>query len=296
MVQSPIATAWEPGLGRRTAGLNLCHENAEALLNEQPRLDFIQVHPEHLLQEKGGQYRHQLDQLRQIYAVTFHGFGLSVGSIAPLNRQYLQLVRDLLRQHPESFFSDHVSWSSLSQHHFHDLIPIVYSEQTLQFLCERVEQIQDAIEAPLLLENISSYMRFGRSTMDEIDFINALTARTGCYLLLDLNNLYANAMNFGDDPALLLERIRPDSVRSYHMAGCTEEQHERGTVWIDYHREPVRPEVWSLYQKALELFGPWSTLLEWENNIPPLQETLAEVRKIERIMAGEFPASCQVGA
>ena len=275
---------WKPEIPRASAGLNLCHENAQELCDLLPEIDFLQIHPEHILQERGGNYRDQLDHLRKYYPVSFHGFGLSLGSVAPLDKNYLSLVRSLLKEHPESFFSDHVSWSSLSHHHFHDLLPLIYSEETLSYLCERVNETQEAIDAPLLLENISSYMRFHESSMRESDFINELAKRTGAYVLLDINNLFANAMNFGEDPSIKLREFNKDSIRAYHMAGCSQEQGDQGAIWIDYHREPVPEAVWSLYTEALDLFGLWPTLLEWENNVPRLQRTLEEVDKIKAVM------------
>lgn len=273
-----------PGIPRASAGLNLCHENAQELCEILPELDFIQVHPEHIIQERGGAYREQLDRLRRHYPVSLHGFGLSLGSIAPLDKDYLSVVRSLLKEHPESFFSDHVSWSSLSHHHFHDLLPLIYSEETLTYLCERIDATQEAIDAPLLLENISSYMRFRESSMSENEFINELAKRTGAFVLLDINNLYANAMNFGEDPCTKLKEFNKDYIRAYHMAGCSQERGDQGTVWIDYHREPVPEAVWALYSEALDLFGPWPTLLEWENNVPPLERTLAEVDKVKEVI------------
>lgn len=264
----------------RSAGLNLCHENAQALADQRPPLDFLQIHPEHLLEERGGAYRQHLDILREHYPISLHGFGLSLGSIAPLQTSYLQLVRQLLREHPEAFFSDHVSWSSLSHHHFHDLLPLIYSEETLSYFCERIEKVQDAIEQPLHIENISSYMRFHDSTIEEVDFINAAAEKTGSFILLDLNNLWANAMNFGEDPLATMLRYSKDRVRSYHLAGCTAEQRPHGIVYIDYHREAVPDPVWQLYETALDHFGPHPTLLEWENDVPPLPRILEEVGRI----------------
>jgi uncharacterized protein (UPF0276 family) len=277
-------TATKHMLTRASAGLNLCHENAEEIWRERPGLDFLQVHPEHLLQGQGGVYRDQLDDLSDHYALTYHGFGLSLGSIATLDKNYLHLVRRLLKDHPESFFSDHVSWSSLSQHHFHDLLPIIYSDETADYLIDRIQQVQECIDAPLYIENISSFMRFRESTKSEFEFINEVTKRSGCHLLLDLNNLYTNAMNFGESPEEVLREIRSDSVRSYHMAGCTCQTEKHGNVWIDYHKEPVHDEVWQLFESALDLFGTWPTLLEWENDVPPLSRTLQEVNKAKKLI------------
>lgn len=282
-----IGNSIKQHIQRNSIGLNLCHENADELWRLRPSLDFLQVHPEHLLQENSGTYREQLDDLCRHYAITFHGFGLSLGSIAPLDKKYLKLVKSLLEEHPESFFSDHVSWSSLSQHHFHDLLPIIYSDETANYLVERIEIVQESIGAPLHIENISSYMRFRESTKTEIEFINELTSRSGCYLLLDINNLYANALNFGENPEELLTFIRRESVKSYHLAGCTAQSSSNGTVWIDYHKEPVHDEVWHLYSIALDQFGAWPTLLEWENDVPPLERTLKEVHKAKKLISAQ---------
>ena len=268
------------GLRRMSAGLNLCHENSQELFDQRPNLDFIQIHPEHLLQEKGGTYREHLDILRHHYQVILHGFGLSIGSSGPLDKEYLLLIKNLLKEHPEAVFSDHFSWSSLSKHHFHDLIPLIQSDETVQYMVERIDEAQEAIGAPILLENISSYMRYKESEMSEIQFINEITKRSGCFVLLDVNNIWANAMNFGENPWETLSQINADSIKGYHLAGCTEEQKGNGKVYIDYHGEAVHDEVWDLYKQCLEKYGAWPTLLEWENNIPPLTRTLQEVEKI----------------
>jgi len=270
---APLSTK----LGRATAGLNLCHENAAELFEKRPNLDFIQIHPEHLIQEEAGEYRDQLDALRHHYKVILHGFGLSIGSSAPLDHDYLRLVRDLLTEHPEAVFSDHFSWSSLSKHHFHDLIPLIQSEETARYMVERVDEAQSVIGSPILLENISSYMRYRDSTMSEVEFINQITRRSGCFVLLDVNNFWANAMNFGDDPWSVISQIDVASVKGYHLAGCTKETMGSGTVYIDYHGEAVRDPVWNLYQRCLDYFGAWPTLIEWENHVPPLERTLQEV-------------------
>ena len=278
-------TAVQPAstlMKRASAGLNLCHENAAELCTTKPELDFIQIHPEHLIQEQGGTYRDQLDELRHHYKVVLHGFGLSIGSCSPLDHDYLLLVRDLLQEHPEAVFSDHFSWSSLSHHHFHDLIPLIQSEETADYMVERITDAQNVIGSQILLENISSYMRYQSSTMAEMEFINKVSLRAESYVLLDVNNIWANAMNFNEDPWEHICKLDKDIVRGYHMAGCTKEQMGNGVVYIDYHREAVHDEVWDLYDKCLQRFGPWPTLLEWENNVPPLERTLEEVERINK--------------
>lgn len=276
----PLST----GLLRASSGLNLCHENAAELFEKRPKLDFIQIHPEHIIQETGGTYREQLDALRSHYNVVLHGFGLSIGSSAPLDKDYLLLVRELLKEHPEAVFSDHFSWSSLSKHHFHDLIPLIQNEETVNYMVERINEAQSIIGSPILLENISSYMRYKSSTMNEFEFINKITQRTGCYVLLDVNNIWCNAVNFQEDPFDVLSILDQGSVKGYHMAGCTLEEKTNGPVYIDYHREAVHQETWKLYEHCLKIFGPWPTLLEWENNVPELKVTLEEVDKISQYL------------
>ena len=200
------------GLKRMSAGLNLCHENSQELFDQRPDLDFIQIHPEHLLQEQGGTYREHLDVLRYHYKVILHGFGLSIGSSGPLDKEYLLLIKNLLKEHPEAVFSDHFSWSSLSKHHFHDLIPLIQSDETVQYMVERIDEAQESIGAPILLENISSYMRYKESEMSEIQFINEITKRSGGFVLLHVNNIWANAMNFGENPWETLSQINADSI------------------------------------------------------------------------------------
>ena len=267
-----------------SAGLNLCHENAVELYEQRPALDFIQVHPEHLIQEKGGIYHSQLNELRHHYPVLLHGFGLSIGSTAPLDKDYLLVVKQLLKEHPEAVFSDHVSWSSVSHHHFHDLIPLIQTEETLEYMVERVSQAQDIIGAQILLENISSYMRFKQSDLTEIEFINELTRRSGCFVLLDVNNIWANAMNFEEDPLHVISQLDPTSVRGYHLAGCTLESQGERDVYIDHHGEAVHESVWELYRQCLKIFGAWPTLMEWENNVPPLSRHLEEVATISECL------------
>lgn len=268
-------------LKQASAGLNLCHENADELFTLKPDLDFIQIHPEHLIQEQGGKYRDQLDILRYHYKVVLHGFGLSIGSCGPLDHDYLRLVRDLLKEHPEAVFSDHFSWSSLSHHHFHDLIPLIQNNETTDYMVSRISEAQEIIGSQILLENISSYMRYQNSTMAEMEFINEVSRKAGSYVLLDVNNIWANAMNFNEDPWEQICKLDKDVVRGYHMAGCTKEQMGKGIVYVDYHREAVSEEVWDLYDQCLQRFGSWPTLLEWENNIPPIERTLQEVDRIK---------------
>ena len=271
-------------LVRASAGLNLCHENAAELYEKRPQLDFIQIHPEHIIQEEGGTYREQLDALRRHYNVVLHGFGLSIGSSAPLDKEYLLLVRELLKEHPEAVFSDHFSWSSLSKHHFHDLIPLIQNEETVNYMVERINEAQEIVGSPILLENISSYMRYKGSTMSELEFINEITKQTGCYVLLDINNIWCNAVNFKEDPIEVVASLDRDSVKGYHLAGCTLENMGNGPVYIDYHKEAVHAEVWGLYKHCLKQFGPWPTLLEWENNVPKLERTMEEVEKISQCL------------
>ena len=271
-------------LNRASAGVNLCHDNAAALFNQRPELECLQIHPEHLIQEAGGTYRDQLDELRRNYSVVFHGYGLSLGSSGPLDKQYLLLVRQLLREHPEAVFSDYLSWSSLSQHHFHVLLPLIQNEETVEYLAERIEEAQDVIGSPILLENISSYLRFKDSDMSEIEFINAITERCGCYVRLNVNNIWINAKNFQEDAWSQLSQLRADSVRGFHLAGCATEAVGNGLVQIDYRKETIHDEVWDLYQQSLTHFGAWPTIVDWGSDTPSLEQVMDQVQRVNKFL------------
>ena len=271
-------------LNRASAGLNLCHENAEALFQQRPELDCLQIHPEHLIQEAGGTYRDQLDELRRDYSVVLHGYGLSLGSSGPLDKQYLLLVRQLLREHPEAVFSDYLSWSSLSQHHFHVLLPLIQNEETVAYLAERIEEAQDVIGSPILLENISSYMRFRDSDMSEIEFINAITERCGCYVRLNVNNIWINARNFQEDPWEELSQLRDDSVRGFHLSGSSTEVVGDGLLHVDDRKGAIHDEVWDLYQQSLTHFGAWPTIISSDNVAPSLQRAMDQVGQVSKFL------------
>jgi uncharacterized protein (UPF0276 family) len=271
-------------LKRASAGLNLCHDNASALFKQRPELECLQIHPEHLIQEAGGTYREQLDELRREYSVVLHGYGLSLGSSGPLDKQYLLLVRQLLREHPEAVFSDYLSWSSLSQHHFHVLLPLIQNGETVEYLAERIEEAQDVIGSPILLENISSYMRFRDSDMSEIEFINAITERCGCYVRLNVNNFWINAKNFQEDPWKELSQLRGDSVRGFHLEGCATEAMGNGLIQIDYRKEGIHQEVWDLYQQSLTHFGAWPTIVDWDNDAPSLERAMDQVQLVNKFL------------
>ena len=271
----PLST----GLTRASSGLNLCHENAAELFDQRPELDFIQIHPEHIIQEEGGTYRDQLDVLRRHYNVVLHGFGLSIGSSAPLDKEYLLLDRELLKEHPEAVFSDHFSWSSLSKHHFHDLIPLIQNEETMNYMVARITEAQEIIGSPILLENISSYMRYKNSTMTEMEFINQISRTAGSYVLLVINNIWANSMNFNEDQDHICA-LGPEMVRGYPWLDALKDSN--GVVYVDYHREAVHQDVWELYENASnDLVQPAS---EWENDVPPLNRTLDEVSQIKALL------------
>ena len=271
-------------LKRASAGLNLCHGNAATLFQQRPDLDCIQINPEHLMQEAGGTYRDQLDELRREYSVVLHGYGLSLGSSGPLDKQYLLLVRQLLREHPEAVFSDHLSWSSLSQHHFHILLPLIQNEETVSYLADRIEEAQDVIGSPILVENISSYMRFKDSDMSEIEFINAITERSGCSVRLNVNSILINARNFQEDPWTTLSRLKVDSVRGFHLTGSSTEAAGAGLLQIDDRKETIHDDVWDLYQQSLAHFGAWPTIVDLDSAEPSLERALDQVQHVNQLL------------
>jgi hypothetical protein len=220
-----------------------------------------------------------LESIRQDYPIVFHGVSLSIGSAEPLDQRYLQRLKALKERFEPAWISDHFCWSRLQGHSSHDLLPLPFNEEAVDLVVEHIDQVQEALGEPLVLENISSYVEFNESTMPEWVFIQKVVKRTGCRVLLDLNNVYVNSWNHGFEPLDFLNGLPKDSVQQFHMAG-----HEsQGDLKIDTHSRPVCHEVYELYRAALNRFGLKSTLLEWDDDLPPvatINETLARLHAI----------------
>jgi len=264
-----------PALG---FGLGLRPPHYAAILETWPAVDWFEIITENYL-VGGGRPLHHLDAIRARYPVVMHGVSLSIGSTAPLDLAYLASVRRLAARCEPEWISDHLCWTGTDGSNLHDLMPLPYTEEALAHLCPRIDRVQELLARPLVIENVSSYVSYTGSAMSEWEFLAALAARTGCRLLLDVNNVYVSSRNHGFEPRDFLDGVPVAAVQQFHLAGHL----DLGTHVIDTHDAPVRDEVWELYAHALRRFGPLSTLLERDDNIPPLEELLAELDRARTV-------------
>jgi len=227
----------------------------------------------------GGKPLYFLEQVRKNYPIVLHGVSMSIGATEPLNLEYLHQVKNLARRIDAAWISDHLCWTGTQRINLHDLMPLPYTEEAIQHVASRVAQVQDILGRQILLENVSSYVTYCDSQLAEWDFLNAIAEAADCLILLDINNIHVSAFNHGFKPQEYLDGIAPQRVRQFHLAG----HQNHGDYIIDTHDEPVIDAVWDLYAAALRRFGPVSTMIERDDNIPPLVELLGELDQARRI-------------
>jgi hypothetical protein len=268
-------------------GLGLRPAHYESILASAPAVDWFEVLTENYL-STGGRPLHYLDAVRSRYPVTLHGVSLSIGSTDPLDEDYLRQLVLLAARCEPAWISDHLCWTGVGGINTHDLLPLPYTRDAIDHVSARIHAVQDRLRRPLVLENVSSYIGFSSSEMPEWEFLASIARKTGCQLLLDINNIYVNHRNSGLSPAASLEGIPTGTVRQVHLAG----HQDLGDHCIDTHDAPVSQPVWELYESAIRRFGPVSTLLERDDNIPPLHELVGELdvaRKIASTLAHSPP-------
>lgn len=278
-------SAEERAVPRVGIGLKAAH--LPELLADTADLDFVEVHAENYLVAGGPRLR-QLEQVRERLPLAVHGVGLGLGGTGPLDATHLDRLDALLRRFAPDWFSEHLAWSSHAGACYNDLLPLPYNAATCRQVAAHIEQTQERLGRRLLLENPSTYLEFIASTMDEATFLAELVRRTGCGLLLDVNNLYVSAVNHGRDPAgdlaALLTAVPATAIGEIHLAGHAEDQDAAGDpLLIDTHGAPVAAAVWALYVRALGWLGPRPTLIERDQAIPSLQTLVAEARLTRRI-------------
>lgn len=273
-----------PNLG---FGLGLRSQYYQEILDQRPTVDWFEIISENYL-VAGGKALYYLDAIGEHYPLVMHGVSLSIGGPHALDRDYLQRLKQLIERVQPAWVSDHLCWTRGSAHQLHDLLPLPYHEESLAYLVERVRQVQDILERPLVLENLSSYVQPASSTLSEWDFLAALSTESGCQLLLDVNNVYVSARNHGFEPWDFIRALPPQSIRQLHLAGHS----DYGDHVIDTHDHPVADPVWQLYRRTLEHLGPISTLLERDDHLPPLHELLDELQQARQIAATAREARC----
>jgi uncharacterized protein len=254
-------------------------------------IGFFEVHAENYM-GAGGPPHAQLGALRERYALSVHGVGLSIGSMQPLDRDHLARLKVLCDQYQPESFSEHLAWSSHGDVYFNDLLPLPYTRQTLARVAEHVDEVQMALGRLILLENPSTYVRFAESTIPEVDFLAELSKRTGCGLLLDVNNAFVSAKNHGTQPLSYLDSFPFNRVKEIHLGGHDEEVDDAGApLLIDTHGSPVADAVWTLYARVIAHAGPIATLIEWDNDVPDWATLRAEAVAAQRILADASRAS-----
>jgi uncharacterized protein (UPF0276 family) len=253
-------------------GLGLRPKHYRDILDGNPQVDWFEVISENYM-IGGGQPLAILDQIAERYPVVMHGVSLSIASTAPFDEDYLDGLNALAKRVNPKWISDHLCWTGVHGVNLHDLLPFPYTHEALDHVVSRVHYVQERIGRLLCLENVSTYVQFDQSEMAEWEFISELTRRTGCWLLFDVNNVYVSAFNHGYDARAFLNGIPADRVIQFHLAGHS----DMTNYVVDTHDHPVRDEVWDLYEAALERFGPVSTMIERDDDIPPLADVLVEL-------------------
>lgn len=261
------------------AGIGLRAPHVAEVRGSRPSIGWFEVHSENYFVD-GGPSLAALEVIRADYPVSLHGVGLSLGSADALDADHLARLRQLAARIEPSVISEHLCWSRVDGRHLNDLLPLPLTEEALALVCDRVDAAQSALGRPLLVENVSSYLRFADDAIAEWDFVAAVAARSGCQLLLDINNIYVNAVNHGFDPQSYLAAIAPDSIVEIHLAGFD----ASGPCLIDTHGSPVAAPVWALYRRAIERLGPKPTLIEWDTDIPALDVLLDEAARAQVIL------------
>ena len=254
-------------------------------------IGFFEVHAENYM-GAGGPPHAKLGALRERYALSVHGVGLSIGSMRPLDRDHLARLKQLCDRYQPESFSEHLAWSSHGGVYFNDLLPLPYTPQTLARVAEHIDEVQTALSRMMLLENPSTYVDIAESTISEVDFLADISKRTGCGLLLDVNNVFVSAKNQVTKPLSYLDSFPLDRVREIHLGGHDEETDDAGALLlIDTHGSPVADEVWTLYTHVIARTGPIATLIEWDNDVPDWPTLRAEAVAAQAILADASRAS-----
>jgi hypothetical protein len=271
-------------------GLGLRTEHFDAVLQEDPAVDWFEIISENFM-VAGGKPRHYLDAIRSRYPIAMHGVSLSIGSTDPFDRDYLRGLRDLASHVEPIWISDHLCWTGNGGINSHDLLPLPYTEEAIAHVTARISEVQDFLGREMLVENVSTYVGFADAEMDEAAFFGEIVRRSGCRILLDVNNIYVSSRNHGYDADAYVASLPADRIWQIHLAGHS----DYGDYVIDTHDHPVRREVWDLYARTLERIGPVTTMIERDDHIPPLAELVAELDQARRIGAN-FDAEARMEA
>ncbi|AMP94016.1 DUF692 domain-containing protein [Legionella pneumophila] len=259
-------------------GLGLRPNYYEEILTSKPDLDWFEILTENYL-IPGGKPLYYLDKIREHYPIVMHGVSLSLGTTDPLDWDYLKQVQELASRIEPAWISDHLCWTGVHGLNTHDLLPVPYTTEAIQHIVSRIQEIQDFLKRPFLIENVSSYLTYKQSEMSEWDFILEIVKQSGCYLLLDVNNVYVSSFNHNFDPMDYINSMPLGRVAQIHLAGHT----NHGDYIIDTHNAPVIEPVWDLYEATIQRLGPVSTMIERDDNMPDFSELLCEINHAKHL-------------
>lgn len=273
-------------------GVGLRRDHFERIVHGGPtRIDWFEAISENFM-VPGGRALEVLTRVRERYPIVLHGVSMSIGSTDPLDEPYLDRLAALARRFEPAWVSDHLCWTSIGGHHAHDLLPLPYTEEALRNVVSRVGRVQERLGRPIALENVSSYVSFRGSTMPEWEFLAEVARRSGCGLLVDVNNIYVSARNHGFDPRAYLAGIPAEHVWQFHLAGHS----DKGAYLLDTHDHPVPDPVWDLYREALRRYGAVSALVEWDDRIPKFERLEQEATRARAIQDEVLPVAVHAAA
>jgi uncharacterized protein (UPF0276 family) len=267
------------------AGVGLKPKHYSDILESEPDIGWFEVHAENYMGDGGPPHR-ALEAVRMRYPLSLHGVGLSIGGAGRLNQEHLARLKRLAARYEPQLFSEHLAWSGHGEVYLNDLLPLPYTQETLALVADHIDEVQQAVGQRMLLENPSTYVAFAETEMSEIAFLSELVARTGCGLLLDVNNVFVQATNHGFDATAYIDAFPVEHVVEMHLGGHDHDADADGaTLLIDDHGRAVADPVWALYGRALTRSGPKPTLIEWDIDVPEWPELLAEAKRADAIIA-----------
>jgi uncharacterized protein len=268
------------------AGVGLRLPHLAEVAATRPPAGWFEIHPENFLANPHAS--ELLDQIARDYPIAVHSVGVSVGSACGIDRAHLARVRHLIERIDPVLVSGHLAWSTHEGEYLNDLLPLPYNEEALRIVAAHVDEVQDTLGRPYVVENPSSYIGIATSTMDEVEFLSELARRTGCLLLCDVSNVWLSGHNLGYDPYAYIDAMPGDAVAELHLGGFTEEHEGGDTVLVDTHGQRIAEPAWHLYAHALRRFGQKPTLIEWDNDVPDLSVVLGEAARADAIAARQF--------
>jgi uncharacterized protein (UPF0276 family) len=276
-------------------GIGLRPVHFPEILERGPRgelgVDWLEILSENYMID-GGRPLRILDEVKAFSPLVMHGVSMSIGSVDPLDTDYLDDLAKLADRVAPRWISDHLCWTGVDAHNLHDLMPLPYTDEAVAHVANRVRRVQDRLGRRIALENVSSYVAYTEDSMSEAEFLGAIAEAADCGILLDVNNIYVSAHNHGTDAEAYVDTIAPERVFQIHLAGHS----EAGDLLIDTHDHPVRAEVWALYERAIERMGPVSTLIEWDDEIPPYETLLEEADRARAILERLTPPQTKIGS